>query len=127
MAPLRQRRNSKKSGRPGNSFPLDPDFARELLGWKIQCPVSFERWIFPAPLSGRPYYASEIQEHHIKPAGERVGLVQNGETVSLGRHSFRHTYRSLLDASGAPIGVQQKLMRHAQVLTTMDVYGTASM
>src|SRR6202021_2262436 len=35
--------------------------------------------------------------------------------------------RSLLDATGAPIGVQQKLMRHAQVATTMDVYGNALM
>jgi integrase len=42
-------------------------------------------------------------------------------------HTFRHTYRSLLDATGAPIGVQQKLMRHAQVSTTMDVYGNALM
>lgn len=32
----------------------------------------------------------------------------DGKAVSLGWHSFRHTYRSLLDASGAPIGVQQK-------------------
>jgi len=45
----------------------------------------------------------------------------------LGWHTFRHTYRSLLDATGAPIGVQQKLMRHAQVSTTMDVYGNALM
>ena len=30
-----------------------------------------------------------------------------------------------LDATGAPIGVQQKLMRHAQIATTMNVYGGA--
>lgn len=29
--------------------------------------------------------------------------------------------------SGAPIGVPQKLMRHAQVSTTMNVYGNALM
>lgn len=110
-----------------DDLPLDPDFGKELLRWKELCPASFERWIFPAPLSGRPYYASEIQKDYIRPAGERVGLFQNGDKVSLGWHNFRHTYRSLLDASGAPIGVQQKLMRHAQVATTMDVYGTALM
>jgi integrase len=32
----------------------------------------------------------------------------------------------MLDACGAPIGVQQKLMRHAQVSTTMK-YGNAYM
>ncbi len=56
-----------------------------------------------------------------------VELKVKGEAVSLGWHTFRHTYRSLLDATEAPFGVQQKLMRHAQVATTMDVYGNALM
>jgi len=38
-----------------------------------------------------------------------------------------HTYRSWLDDTGAPMGVQQKLMRHAQISTTMNVYGNALM
>ncbi len=45
----------------------------------------------------------------------------------IGWHTFRHTYRSWLDATGAPIGVQQKLMHHARVSTTMNVYGNALM
>ena len=36
-------------------------------------------------------------------------------------------YFSWLDSTSAPIGVQQKLMRHAQVSTTMNVYGNALM
>jgi integrase len=36
---------------------------------------------------------------------------------------MRHTYRSWLDAVGTPIAVQQKLMRHADIRTTMNVYG----
>jgi integrase len=32
-----------------------------------------------------------------------------------------------LDETGAPIGVQQKLMRHSNVATTMNVYGSASL
>jgi hypothetical protein len=36
---------------------------------------------------------------------------------------MRHTYRSWLDAEGTPIAVQQKLMRHADIRTTMNVYG----
>jgi integrase len=31
----------------------------------------------------------------------------------------------LLDETGAPVGVQQKLMRHANVSTTMNIYGNA--
>jgi len=34
-------------------------------------------------------------------------------------------YRTLLDDLGTPIGVQQKLMRHSDVRTTMNHYGTA--
>jgi integrase len=34
--------------------------------------------------------------------------------------------RGRLDETGAPAGVQQKLMRHAHVSTTMDQYGNAS-
>jgi integrase len=45
----------------------------------------------------------------------------------VGWHTFRHTYRSWLDDTGAPAGVQQKLMRHAQVSTTMNIYGNALM
>ncbi|MFC5862346.1 hypothetical protein ACFPT7_08595 [Acidicapsa dinghuensis] len=43
-----------------------------------------------------------------------------------GWHALRHTYRTLLDETGAPVGVQQKLMRHAYVSTTMNIYGSSS-
>jgi integrase len=46
---------------------------------------------------------------------------------SIGWHTFRHTYRSWLDDTGAPMGVQQKLMHDAQISTTMNVYGNALM
>jgi len=54
-------------------------------------------------------------------------LQDRGQGVVLGWHTFRHTYRAWLDATGTPVGVQQKLMRHANVATTMDVYGGALM
>ena len=38
-----------------------------------------------------------------------------------------HTYWSWMDDTGVPMGVQQKLMRHAQISTTMNVYGNALM
>lgn len=36
---------------------------------------------------------------------------------------MRHSYRAWLDAVGTPIAVQQKLMRHADIRTTMNTYG----
>jgi len=66
------------------------------------------------------------------PNGRRLPLHDErwdaaGKYASVGWHTFRHTYRSWLDDTGAPVGVQQKLMRHAQVSTTMNVYGNALM
>jgi hypothetical protein len=38
-------------------------------------------------------------------------------------HAFGHTYRTWLDSVGTPVGVQQRLMRHADIRTTMNIYG----
>jgi integrase len=81
----------------------------------------------PRDLSSLPtlraagYYSGIIQTQILKPKGEEIGI------PGLGWHTFRHTYRSLLDETGAPIGVQQKLMRHANVSTTMNVYGNSTL
>jgi integrase len=42
----------------------------------------------------------------------------------LGTHAMRHSYRAWLDAVGAKVAVQQKLMRHSDIRTTMNTYGT---
>jgi len=41
----------------------------------------------------------------------------------LGTHSLRHSCHSWLDAVGAPIAVQQKLMRRSDIRTTLNIYG----
>jgi integrase len=66
------------------------------------------------------------------PNGRRLPIHEErreaaGKYDGVGWRTFRHTYRSWLDDTGAPIGVQQKLMRHAQISTTMNVYGNALM
>jgi hypothetical protein len=42
----------------------------------------------------------------------------------VGCHTFRHTYRSWLDATEAPLCARQELMRHAHNGATMD-YGNS--
>jgi integrase len=102
--------NRLKTEYSEDDLPLDPDFATQLLHWKRQCPSSLGECVFANPATSLPYYASEIQKDYLKPAGRRIGLESNGQPVNLSWHTFRHTYRSLLDATGAPIGVQQKLI-----------------
>lgn len=101
-----------------DEIPLDPAFADVLL--KLKGDRS-EGLVFPSHVTGGCFYAGIIQRQILKPKGEGIGI------TGLGWHSLRHTYRSLLDETGAPIGVQQKLMRHSKVATTMNVYGSASL
>src|SRR5712671_4996049 len=74
----------------------------------------------PNPATEKPYWQEEIEKKHIKPAAEAAGL-----GTGIGWHTFRLTYRTLLDETGAPMKVQQELMRHASIQTTMNVYGQA--
>jgi len=55
-------------------------------------------------------------------------LQRAADAANLGHlrsHAFRHTYRTWLDSVGTPVGVQQRLMRHADIRTTMNIYGDA--
>jgi integrase len=78
-------------------------------------------WMFTSPVKiGRlPISYSGVWQA-LKKAAARAGIGH------LSSHTFRHTHRSWLDAVGTPIGVQQRLMRHADIRTTMNVYGTAA-
>jgi integrase len=101
-----------------DEVPLDPAFAALLLNLKG---AKTEGLVFPSPMTGRPFYAGIIQRQILRPKGAEIGI------QGLGWHTFRHTYRSLLDETGAPVGVQQKLMRHSNVSTTMNVYGNSTL
>lgn len=74
---------------------------------------------FRESVSSRPYYPTKIQKRYIKPLGVKMGI------ATMGWHTFRHTYHSWLDETGAPMKVQQELMRHPSIQTTMNVYGQA--
>ena len=86
-------------------------------------------WSAPSAVPGS---ASGVEQDSPVPNGKRLPLHEErreaaGKYDGIGWHTFRHTYRSWLDDTGAPMGVQQKLMRHAQISTTMNVYGNALM
>jgi integrase len=75
-------------------------------------------WIFASPLKlGRmPYSYTGVWRELVRASDvAKVG--------HLGTHAFRHTYRSWLDAVGTPVAVQQKMMRHADIRTTFNIYG----
>jgi hypothetical protein len=61
------------------------------------------------------------------PVGEQYQKAADKAGIGgVGTHSLRHTHRSWLDSVGTPVGVQQKLMQHSDIRTTMNVYGDAA-
>jgi integrase len=69
-------------------------------------------------LTMAPHDCSEVWQALRKAA-------ENASIGHISSHVFRHTYRSWLDSVDTPVGVQQRLMRHTDVRTTMNVYGQA--
>ena len=78
-------------------------------------------WIFASPMKiGRLPYSYNGVLLTLQRAADAAGIGK------LTTHAFRHSYRTWLNQTGAPIATQQKLMRHAQISTTM-MYGNALM
>jgi integrase len=103
-----------------DSVPLDTAVVEALMLHKERSFSTPEGWLFANPMTGRPYHQEEIQKTHIRGAGVAAGI--GGD---IGWHTFRHSYRSWLDETGAPLTVQKELMRHASIQTTINIYGKA--
>ncbi|WP_449649496.1 zinc finger domain-containing protein [Terriglobus tenax] len=93
-------------------------FTNALWGCIVQCPTCGSRpgvwcWQDGPTANGKRVLIHEER----KFAAGRLG--------EIGWHTFRHAYRSWLDEAGAPMKVQQELMRHASIQTAMNVYGQA--
>src|SRR5271157_1686021 len=101
------------------TFNLTGELLERLKSCKQRSDFSgSEDWIFASPIKlGRlPYsYTGVWRELERAAEAAKVG--------HLGTHSFRHTHRSWLDAVGTSVAVQQKMMRHADIRTTMNIYG----
>ena len=117
--------------RPSNSaglFPWDRVLvtrylAKALREWRKQTKYrALDDGVFASPAScgRRPYWAQSIMRNLIRPAAVELGI-----TERIGWHTFRHTYSSLLRATGADIKVMQELLRHASSRVTLDTYTQA--
>lgn len=75
-------------------------------------------WVFASPrrIGRLPWSADSVNDAYTEAAtAAGIGHVST--------HSMRHTFRSWLDAVGSSLATQQKLMRHSDIRTTMNVYG----
>ena len=87
--------------------------------WKQQTQFSSpDDWVFASSVKiGRLPYSYTGVWRELDRAAKNAGIGH------LGTHSFRYTYRSWLDAVGTSLSVQQKMMRHSDIRTTMNIYG----
>jgi integrase len=101
------------------TFHLAGELLERLMSWKQSSQFSgTEDWIFASPFKlGRLPYSYTGTRQELERASKAAGI---GHVSS---HAFRHTYRSWLDAVKTPIAVQQKMMRHTDIRTTMNIYG----
>ncbi len=116
---LRQVLGDSAENGSAKTFTLAGELLARLKTWKQLTEFSgAEDWIFASPVKiGRlPYSYTGVWRELVRAAAvARIG--------HLGTHAFRHSYRSWLDAVGTPVAVQQKMMRHADIRTTFNIYG----
>jgi integrase len=99
------------------AIPLDPVLASMLLSYGRQAGPG--NWVFPSSRTGRPWWPWTIQRNHLLPAGIKAGLGR------IGWHTFRHSYSTMLRALRVDVKVQQELLRHADIRTTLNIYTQA--
>lgn len=99
-------------------LPLDSNLAEVLRNRRqtMSRELIETGWIFVNPQTGKPWWPHKAVRFHLKPAAEKAGIGR------IGWHTFRHTYSTLLHAFGTDMKVQQELLRHSDIRTTMNIY-----
>lgn len=99
---------------------LDPDLSSALAQFKAQSPFNrAEDWVFASAASGgkNPFWPDMVLNRRVRPTARKLGI-----SKQFGWHTFRHTYASLLKASGADVKVVQDSLRHANSRITLELY-----
>jgi integrase len=119
---VRGRVDDVKTKYSRKKVPLDPQLAEVLLNFRTHQAVAIGTgdWIFANPDTGKPWLPYHIQQDYIRPAAIAAGL---GDGV--GWHAFRHSYSTLLRHLKVDVKVQQELLRHADIRTTLNTYTVA--
>jgi integrase len=102
---------------------IDENIARALIAWRQESMyTSPDDWVWASPhkKGKQPLWLSTIMRYYIQPAVIRAGIQK-----TVGWHTFRHTFSSLVKSLGVDAKVVQELVRHASFNTTMNGYTQA--
>jgi len=102
---------------------MEKPLADVLVEWRKQCAYNqHDDFIFASiEMDGKqPLWPNSAMERHVRPAAVQAKIAKR-----VGWHTLRHSYATLLKASGADVKVVQELLRHANASVTLDRYTQA--
>jgi integrase len=108
--------NVAKTDASGGEIPVHPKLC-EILKARKDAQAHDYSWVFASTQTGSPYSDSTILSNYLKPAALMLDI------RGLGWHTLRHSYKSWMAAAKIGPAQMKDLMRHADISTTMDVYG----
>ena len=117
---VKQRVGPCKTEASQKPIPLDAELAEHL--WSRRLTTRYnqpEDWVFASPhrRGMQPYWPGALFRVQLKPALEAAGI-----RGSVGWHTLRHTFGTLMKANGEDIKTIQELLRHSNYKVTADVY-----
>ncbi len=115
VGPLKTEASSKP-------IPLDADLAEVLRQWKGRSGFTGPNdWVFASSAKGgtQPLWSDSALKR------VRTGAKKCGIAKTVGWHTFRRTFATLLKANGEDVKVVQEAMRHANSRITLDIYAQA--
>jgi integrase len=106
------------------NLPLPRELMELLRRWRSAVQYgNADDWVFASPYTDglRPFWPAQLLKTHIKPVALAAGL------PSIGWHSFRHTVSAWGKEAGLELEDVKTLLRHEDIATTSNVYGSLSM
>lgn len=111
-----------KTTKSNRRVDIGPATMLELKRWKVACPPSRLKLVFPNEAGG-PINATNLRNRYFGPALEKAAEALKDPAIKKTRfHDLRHTCASILLDQGQTIKYIQKQLGHASPTITLNVY-----
>jgi integrase len=129
-ADFQNRMGAPKSEAGNRDVPLAPIALNTLKTWKVCCPLSPQKLVFPTKTGGI-ISGSNLHRQCWRPLLRALGLIElivddSGEEVEEAHYTFhalRHTAASLFIEQGWTPKKLMTVMGHSSIQMTFDLYG----
>ena len=99
--------------------------SKQLAEWRRESLYAGDDdWVFPSIRNkGKtPRSGSILVTDYLKKAAYEAGVLKQGEKVQFGMHNLRHSLATYLIAVGRDVKTVQTILRHANPMTTLQLY-----